>query len=336
MAGEFEKAKASLERIQSFDTGVLPGVAQLGQALNFTDAVEPASRLINLFRQYPIQFLGDLPANQQTAIGNSADAIYNILQDITKFDPKTGDAYNRRQGLIQTLRDQYQGIFNQIFPLIAYGASRQRDFDALEREYRTSMQRADDAAEELRAKMEAQELEGKKILEEIRSVAAEQGVSQQAVYFKTDSDEHWKESEKWRKYTVRTALALGAFAVVTMFLHKIPGLVPQNAYDNIQLGISKVLIFAVLGYMVLLCARNFLAHKHNEIVNRHRQNALLTFKALADAAGTMENRDVVLTYAAACIFAPQETGYTRPAESGKNEMPLNIIQTLPKLMSGEK
>jgi hypothetical protein len=36
------------------------------------------------------------------------------------------------------------------------------------------------------------------------------------------------------------------------------------------------------------------------------------------------------------IFAPQETGYTRPTEGGKNEMPLNIIQTLPKLIGGEK
>jgi hypothetical protein len=149
-----------------------------------------------------------------------------------------------------------------------------------------------------------------------------------------DSADHKRESDKWRKYTIRTAIALGLYAVVTMFLHKIPGLMPDSTYDSIQLAVSKVLIFAVLGYMVLLCARNFLSHKHNEIVNKHRQNALLTFKALVDAGGKAENRDVVLTYAAACIFSPQDTGYSRSAESGKGET-LNIVQALPKLVGGK-
>jgi hypothetical protein len=100
------------------------------------------------------------------------------------------------------------------------------------------------------------------------------------------------------------------------------------------LGLSKILIFAVLAYMLLLCARNFLSHKHNAIVNKHRQNALLTFNALVAAAGTEERRDVILTYAAACIFSPQDTGYTKAGAGPQSEMPLNIIQALPKLMSG--
>jgi hypothetical protein len=274
--------------------------------------------------------VGDLPPNLQTQIANSADAIFNILSDILKFETKAPDAYNRRTALIQSLTDQYQPTFNQTYQLISYGASRQRDFDALERSFRTSIQRSEDAAQEVMKKLQEQEADGRKILEETRKVAAEQGVSQQAVYFKEDSADHKAESEKWRKYTVRTAIALGAYAIVTMFLHHIPVFAANNAYESFQLAVSKVLIFAVLGYMVLLCARNFLSHKHNEIVNKHRQNALLTFKALVDAGGTAQNRDVVLTYAAACIFSPQDTGYTKSSDTGK-EMPLNIIQALPKL-----
>jgi hypothetical protein len=49
-----------------------------------------------------------------------------------------------------------------------------------------------------------------------------------------------------------------------------------------------------------------------------------------DAGGTPQNRDVVLTYAASCIFSPQDTGYTKNTDAGK-DMPLNIIQALPKL-----
>jgi hypothetical protein len=62
--------------------------------------------------------------------------------------------------------------------------------------------------------------------------------------------------------------------------------------------------------MLYLCAKNFISHKHNAIINRHRQNALLTYTALVEAAGDTPNREVILVQAAACIFSPQGTGYT--------------------------
>ena len=106
------------------------------------------------------------------------------------------------------------------------------------------------------------------------------------------------------------SVGLGAFSLASLYLHKLPWLEPSSAYDTLQIGVSKVLIFAVISYMLYLCARNFMSHKHNAIVDRHRQNALMTYKALVDAAGDTPNREVILVQAAACIFGPQGTGYT--------------------------
>ena len=50
--------------------------------------------------------------------------------------------------------------------------------------------------------------------------------------------------------------------------------------------------------------------------NRHRQNALLTYRALVAAAGEHETEDIVLAHAAVCIFAPQETGYSGSKSEG--------------------
>jgi membrane protein implicated in regulation of membrane protease activity len=174
--------------------------------------------------------------------------------------------------------------------------------------------------------------EAKRILEEVRKVAAEQGVSQQAHYFAQESIEHDKEAKWWRNWTVVTAGLLVAYVAATAFLHKWSFLAPTNTYETVQLALSKALAFIVLAFLLLMCARNFFSHKHNAIVNKHRQNALLTFKALVDAAGSEERRDVILTYAASCIFSPQETGYAKG--SGAPDMPLNIIQALPKVSSG--
>ena len=337
MAITIEATQKSLQRVQEFDISTLPREAELGQAMSFTTAVEPAQRVIDLFRQFPLQFLADLPDNQLQQIRSTADAFYNQLQEIINFDPKSPDAWQRRESLIQTLRDRYQNVFNDIFSLISFGASRQRDFARIEQDFRASIQRSEDAATDLMKRLEEQEAEGKRIIDEVRKVAAEQGVSQQAAYFRDESGLHKTESDGWRNWTLIAAGTVAAFAVLSIFLHKIPGLAPSNAYEAIQLTVSKILIFTVMGYVLLLCARNFLSHKHNEIVNKHRQNALLTFKALVEAAGTAERRDVILTYAAACIFSPQETGYTKSGgDNPKQELPMNIIQAIPKLVTDSK
>jgi hypothetical protein len=320
---------ASLQRVQEFNCSSLPRVEQLGADYNFTEAVAPAERLVGLFKQFPLQYLADLPPDTANQLKSYADSTYSYFNQILTFDAKTGDAYNTRSTLIQNLTGHYNSIFQSVAPLISYGASRLRDFAALEAEARASIQATKDEASQIALDLKDQRQEAVRILEDVRKVAAEHGVSQQSFYFRTESEQHDAAADQWRVQTSKLAIALGLFAVLSLFLHKIWFLAPTNNYDAIQLGISKVLIFIVIGFMLVLAARNFLAHKHNSIVNKHRSNALLTFRALVDAAGTEERRDIVLTHAAACIFSPQETGYSKGVE--KTEIVPSVIQAIPKI-----
>jgi hypothetical protein len=326
-----EETRKSLERVQHFDTALLPQVDQLGAQLNFQEAVAPAQRIIGLFAQFPAQYIGDLPDNQIDVLRTNADSFYSVLTEIMNFDTKQNDVFGRRTTMIDSLRGQYHNFFTSLHPLISYGASRLRDYSALEKDARAAMQAATDRADAIAAELEEHRAAAERILEDVRKTAAEQGVSQQALYFKDESKEHNDEANQWRRYTIGLSIALGVYAFLSIFLHKIPWLTPTNTYEAVQLGLSKVLIFAVMAYMLFLSARNFLSHKHNAIVNRHRQNALLTFKALVDAAGQEEKRDIVLTYAAACIFAPQETGYTKGG--AQTDLPTNIFQAVPKMVA---
>ncbi|MEK9281155.1 hypothetical protein MTR72_16260 [Bradyrhizobium sp. ISRA442] len=166
-------------------------------------------------------------------------------------------------------------------------------------------------------------------MEDVRRVAAEQGVGFQAAYFKSEADKHDIAAGRWRFWTMLAAALVALIAGASLFVSKIDLLKPQDAYEAIQLLAAKLVIFTTAGYLLMLCARNSLAHTHNGIVNRHRQNALLTFQALVDAAKGEDKKDIVLTHAAACMFAPQETGFTKhQTESGAN-----IVQMLGKLPS---
>ena len=100
----------------------------------------------------------------------------------------------------------------------------------------------------------------------------------------------------------------------------------------IQLGVSKILIVTVISFMLYLSARSYLSHKQNAIVNRYRQNSLLTYRALVDAAGSSENREVILTHAATCICGPQRTGYSQ--DSGEATKASSVVEVFGKPLAG--
>lgn len=326
-----DAAKDSLIRVQEFQIGDLPRREELGSAMSFEESLDHARRSIRLFQQIPIDHLQDLPEADLKKVKSNADTLYNTFSSMLAFSPSSADnpAATRTQ-LIEQLKSQYDSFFQALHPLIAYLTSRQRDFAALEREARAAVQSAADEARTLKDQLLNDREEAQRILEEVRRVAAEQGVSQQAVYFKEEAEKQDVEAEKWRTYTVRTSIGLGMYAVASVAVYKIPFFTPADNYQAIQLSIGKLIIFAVAAYMLFLCARNFLSHKHNAIVNRHRQNALLTFNALSDAARGEDKRDIVLVHAAACIFSPQDTGYTRHS-SGQEAASTKLIEVLPKL-----
>lgn len=332
MANDAEKEMASLARVQSFDTAQLPRRDDLGRELSFEPAVAPAQRAIHLFLLIPLDLLPQLPAGYRTQTRTAADALFSILDQILKFSSGTMNAAEVRTSLINQLSDNYEAWCNQLSPAILYAVSTRQDFSRLEREARAAAQAAADEAAGLTKKLAEHEVEANRVLSEVRKVAAEQGVGFQATYFKNEADSHDKIAQDWRTYTLIAATTLAVLAAVSVLLYKVSFLHPADTFEAVQFGLAKLIIFAAMGYVVVLCSKNFLAHTHNAVVNRHRQNALLTFQALVNAAKDEDKKDIILTHASACMFSPQETGFTKQSAEGAS----NIIQLLSKTPGLEK
>jgi len=306
-----ETAKTSLSRIQEFDVHKLPRETELGINFRFNKAVEPAKRLVDLFNRLPISVLEDLGRSQLKQVEQQAASCFNLFDQVLKFDETQGSALQAKDSLIQQIESAYQQAFDVMMPLIGYSLYKTADFQRLETEARATLQGIHDEADEIKGGLNAQKADAERVLEEIRRVAAEQGVTQQAIYFKNEADSNETQAETWRDRTQQIAIGLGLYAFASMFLHKIPWLSPNSTYDAVQLATSKILLFSVISYILFLSAKNFLSHKHNAAVNRHRQNALMTYKSLVEAAGDKQHAsDAILIHAAACIYAPQATGYT--------------------------
>ncbi|WP_223669073.1 hypothetical protein [Kangiella shandongensis] len=311
----FKETSSALKRMQEFDVNSLPRKNDLGNKLNFENAVEPAEKLVELYNRLSVTALQDFPDNVLESIKNNANNHYKLFSEILEFDPGQSDPVGVRESYITNLINSYQPAFASLHQYISYSLHRSADFQRLDSDARATLQSIEDKASSITDTLNQYEEDAKKVLEEIRIVAAEEGVTKQAVHFNAEYEHHSTEADKWRGYVVKLAVGLGTFAIVSLFLHKIPFLKPSDIYDAVQLSISKVLIFFVIAYMLFLSAKNFLNHKHNAIINKHRQNALMTHTALVEASGDEGVRDAVLLQAASSIFSPQSTGYTESKES---------------------
>lgn len=322
-----DKASKSLSRVQKFEAASLTQRDRLGNVFEFSDAVNPAERLISLFQKLPLGSLDFFPDNELSTIQSLSDSVFRSFQEILDFDPQVTDATSRRQTITSNLEGQYQSAFSKLHPFISFSIARTANFTELDEQGRAAIQSIEDRISDLVGAIEEKDLQAQSVLDDIRKASAEQGVSQEAIHFANEAEKHEALSETWRKYTVRTALGLGVYSVGTIFLHRIPWIAPTNQIETIQFIVSKILIFAVLAYMLALCARNFLSHKHNSIVNRHRQNALMTYRSLVNAGGSQESRDIVLQQAASAIYQLHDTGYVK---GGDGASKTSLIEVLPR------
>lgn len=332
---QFDNVSAALESLQKLDPASLIRREELGSVFAFDTAVEPMQKLKDFFKQINRDNLKEIPEPSLDLIMNQLNNVAGTFQAIKNFNPTVVNAEENRKNLILELSYKYTECFNALNPLISYmlvksDSTAPKEITSLISETKTKVDSFLSEVDLIIETMTKHKADMETIAIATRKTAANAGITQEAIYFKQEADEHKELSAKWRANTIWTAVGLIACAISSLFVYKSDWIKPMGTEEHIQFAISKFLIFGTIAYGLVLCARNFLSHKHNEIVNRHRQNALLTFDALVKAAGGSEDkRDIILTHAAACIFAPQETGYTK-SSSTNDASPMKIIEVAQK------
>lgn len=320
-----KEVRDSLQRVQEFEPQALARREDLGR-LNFEEAVPSARQCVELVQRISSSTLDVFSDSQLQVIRSQADGLFNLLQQIAQFDPeKVGNAAEERRGLINQLQALPEQLANSLWQHIAYSVASSLDPITTQQEMRSIAQRFSDEREKALASIEGLKADAEEVLSRVRAAAAEQGVSQQASYFKTMADEHSTEASTWLKYSLWAAATTLLFAIISALSYRIPWLAPENTIETVQLITSKLVILSILGYAMFVAVRNFLSHKHNSVVNRHRQNALLTYTAFVDAAPSTASREIVLTHAAASVFSPQDTGYIRQEEPPGGKSVLEMV-----------
>ena len=142
---------------------------------------------------------------------------------------------------------------------------------------------------------------------QLQNQLTEKPISRYKEVFDNQARKHKKMAWVWLGITVGLTLVSGG-----IFWGLLKDLLPtDNALSAILPNLLAKGFFLSLIYLLLnRSIKNYTAEKHLEVINTHRQNALETFDAFADAAaGNRDTRDQVLLAATKAIFDTNQSGY---------------------------
>lgn len=309
---EYQKLRQVLDSLKAINPESLVRTDVLGKDLNFEAGLPVFQRTLGLFHDLSECNLENFPFETLNQIWGQANDALTLFQQIQNFSLQQHpqNPVQARDSLVTQLRDKWHQYYQHITPHISYAIRRGTDFDALEREARGTLALQKQLGTEFQTEKGKILAEMQGALDRVRQAAAEAGVAQHAIHFRTEAEYHKKQALWW-------LVATGAFAVATI-VYALYSLGPQlndlsatTIPRAIQLVVPRLVVIFVLTFGLVWSARNFGASRHNFVVNRHRQNALSSFETFVKGAGDPQTKDAVLLQATQSIFVPQDSGFVR-------------------------
>lgn len=318
-----EQLKSKLHHFLTVRIDQLTREPELGQQLSFKSAESLFVKIIELFKRVNTVEITDVPYNILNGFNSQLDHAISVFDQIKNFNPATNNPLNERNGLISQLENQYEAYYSTAIPILTTGLLNSNDLSLERTKFNESIAELEKEKAKTKKETEIYLSEIQDVLDKARQAALEVGVAQHNMIFKDEANEHKKLSETWLKWTLVVLVAITLVGIALLFI-KPP---EHGANFLINFIITKIVILSVMFYALAICVRNFKAHKHNSILNKHRQNALNTFETFSKAAGAdIQTKNAILLEATHTIFSNQQTGYLN--QDGESDSPNRIIEII--------
>lgn len=318
-----EQIKTKLQQFLTITVDQLTREPELGNQLSFKKGESLFIKIIELFKKVNSVELVDVPHNALNAFNGQLDHAISIFNQIKAFNPATGNPGNQRDSLISQLENQFDTYYTTALPILTTGLLNTNDLSIERTKLNEALKELEKEKEKAKQDSEKYLNEIKDVLTKARQAAVEVGVAQHNMIFKEEAEEHKKLSENWLKWTIGVLIAITLVGVGLLFIKP----TDEGTHFLIHFTVTKIVILTVMFYALAICTRNYKAHKHNSILNKHRQNALNTFETFSKAAGTdTQTKNAVLLEATHTIFSNQQTGYINT--DGESDSPNKIIEII--------
>lgn len=152
----------------------------------------------------------------------------------------------------------------------------------------------------------------------------------------SDSSLLYKESAN-RFLVAFIVMSIVVVSVSSAFLYKLYNLDYSSINNNklIVLSVSKAFIISFLCYVVSKISKLYFSAKHNSIVNEHRSNAILSYRALNEITVESTKRDEILNTVASAVFSNHDSGYSN-SYTAVPDVATTVIGTISKTVIPDK
>ncbi len=320
------KLKNSLNNLAIIKAADLARIADLSHDINFSDAVPYFEQMLEIARQLNDRDISRLGYNHISQITKALEKITRLMDQVTGFTLNQNTPGTVCNNIINEIKNSYDEIMEPLTLPLAFTATQSTDYAKIEREakgYHATMRHE---AESFSETVQQYLVEAGKALSAVKEQAAEAGVSTNAQIFLQESERHAALSQKWLKGTIVVSAVTLLAAIV--FLYISFNYKPETTASAIQYVVSKIILLSIMSFAIFWCSRNYKAQKHNETLNKHRANALMTFRAFVEGAEDDRVKDAVLLQAAQAAFSHRQTGYDSAEKDPQSLNP--IVEILGK------
>ena len=304
---KIDALKEKLSELAGIDPQSLARTSDLSPDINFKDAVPSFEEMLELCKQLNQRDVSRLPTQQLDTIDGAIKFLGGLLNKVRNFTLNQNTPGDVCQAIITEVQNAYDTVMNPLLLPLAFTATQATDYAKIEREakgYQTTMKAE---AEKLSEFITTTRAEAQSALDAVKEQAAEAGVSTNAQTFLTQAKQHKDMASKWAVGTIVmssvTLVAALAGLALAIYYH------PQGTAATIQFVVSKLIVLSTLSFGILWCARNYRAQKHNETLNKHRANSLMTFRAFVEGTSDDRVKDAILMQAAQAAFSGKSTGF---------------------------
>jgi hypothetical protein len=301
------QAKTLLEELAAIKPTSLARTADLSRDINFSDAVPHFEDMLEIVKQLNERDINRLGHAQISQIVTACTQLKGFVDKVNNFTLNQNTPADVCKALIVSIQNAYDTIMEPLTLPLAFTATQATDYAKIEREAKGYHSTMKAEADRFISMIETYRKDAEKALNAVKEQAAEAGVSTNAQIFLGDSAAHSTVAKKWLIATIVvssvTFLVAAGFVVLSFFYS------PSTTSGAIQYVVSKIILLSTLSFSIYWCAQNYKSQKHNETSNKHRANALMTFRTFVEGADDSRIKDAVLMHAAQAAFSNRQTGY---------------------------
>ncbi len=264
--------------------------------------------------------LNRIPSENLNTISSWAVFFKDYIDRALKIDiESTADIQNEKNAIVSKIRSQYSHCFNELAPIISFSTKLGTDLKEAKKYSDKLIKEIQDNAKEFQKQLEKNKTESNKIIDSMRTIAAEAGVSQNSIYYSNAEKKHAALAKKWLNFSIGTFSVLLAYTIACTYhlSTDYSGIIPSLGY--IEIGITAC--FFLLVYVLYFFVKQYNSNQHLAVTNGDKSKALSTFKTFVDAADNEDVKDVILQQASYTIFSLPPSGYLKNQESVTSILP---------------